>query len=119
LYDSETNSLGLVSISTAISDNESGRSSISQGRSQSQSNEQVSDSDEKNLQQMVEQNGFLGANSMYHPPDTGINENYDSLYILHIEIDNRAHSVTWTSTSENIPRVLLSIVKAIENISSP
>jgi hypothetical protein len=118
LYDSETNSLGLTNISTVISDNGSGRSSISQGQSQSQSNRQVSDSDEKNLQQMVEQNGFFGANSMYHPPDTGINENYDSLYILRIDIDNRAHTVTWTDTLENIPRVLLSIVKAIENISS-
>jgi len=118
LYDSETNSLRLTNISTAINDNESGRLSMSQGQSQSQSNKQVSESDQKNLQQMVEQNGFFEANSMYPPPDTAATENYDSLYILSIEMDNRAHTVIWTDTSGDIPTGILSIARAIEKISS-
>jgi len=117
LYDSETNSLRLNNISTAINENESGRLSFSQGQSQSQSNKQISNSDQKNLQQMIGQNGFFETNSMYPPPDTGINENYDTLYVLSIEMDNRVHTVIWTDTSENIPTAIKSIVKAIEKIS--
>jgi hypothetical protein len=33
-------------------------------------------------------------------------------------MDNRIHTVIWADTSENIPKVLLSIVKEIEKISS-
>jgi hypothetical protein len=117
LYDSETNLLRLNNISTAVNDNAPGGLSLSQGQSQSQSNKQVSDSDQKNLQQMIEQNGFFQTNVIYPPPDTGVNENYDTLYVLSIEMDDRAHSVIWTDNSENVPAVILSIVKAIEKIS--
>jgi hypothetical protein len=118
LYDSETNSLRLNNVSSAINKNESGRLSLYQGQFQSQSNKQISDSSQKNLQKMVEQNGFFQTNSIYAPPDTGSNENYDTLYALSIEMDNKAHTVIWTDASENIPTTILSIVKAIEKIIS-
>ena len=118
LYDSETHSLRLTNISTAVKENDSGKLSLSQGQSQSQSNKQVSDSDQKNLQQMIDKNGFFQTNDIYPPSDTGVNENYDTLYVLSIEMDNRHHTVIWTDNSVNIPTVLQSIVKAIENISS-
>jgi hypothetical protein len=118
LYDSETNSRRLNNVSSAINKNESGRLSLYQGQFQSQSNKQISDSSQKNLQKMVEQNGFFQTNSIYAPPDTGSNENYDTLYALSIEMDNKAHTVIWTDASENIPTTILSIVKAIEKIIS-
>ncbi len=118
LYDSETNSLRLNNISTAVSEKDSGRLSLSQGQSQSQSNKQISDSDQKNLRQMIDRNGFFQTNGTYPAPDTGVKENYDTLYVLSIEMDSRLHTVIWTDTSENIPTVIQSIVKAIEKISS-
>jgi len=118
LYDSETHSLRLTNISTAVKENDSGKLSLSQGQSQSQSNKQVSDSDQKNLQQMIDKNGFFQTNDIYPPSDTGVNENYDTLYVLSIEMDNKHHTVIWTDNSENIPTVLQSIVKEIEKISS-
>jgi len=118
LYDSETNSLRLTNISTAVSEKDSGRLSLSQGQSQSQSNRQISDSDQKNLQEMIDQNGFFQTNDVYPPPDTGANKGYDTVYVLSIEMDNRVHTVIWTATSENIPTAITSIVKSIEKISS-
>ena len=117
LYDSETNSLRLNNISTTtINDNESARLSLSQQQSQSQSNKQISDSDRTNLQQMIEQNGFFQLNSMYALPNT--TQSYDTVYILSLDMANKLHTVIWTDTSENIPGSLLSIVKAVEKISS-
>ena len=119
LYDSETNSLRVINISTtAINDNESGRLSLSQQQSQSQSNKQISNSDRTNLQQMIEQNGLFQLNSIYAPPNTATKESYDTVYILYMEMANKLHTVIWTDTSENIPGSLLSIVKAVEKISS-
>jgi len=118
LYDSETNSLRLNNISTAVSEKDSGRLSLSQGQSQSQSNKQISNSDQKNLRQMIDRNGFFQTNGTYPAPDTGVKENYDTLYVLSIEMDSRLHTVIWTDTSENIPTGIQSIVKAIEKISS-
>jgi len=119
LYDSETNSLRLNNISTTtINDNESARLSLSQQQSQSQSNKQISDSDRTNLQQNIEQNGFFQLNSMYAPPNTATKESYDTVYILSLDMANKLHTVIWTDTSENIPGSLLSIVKAVEKISS-
>jgi len=119
LYDSETNSLRVINISTtAINDNESGRLSLSQQQSQSQSNKQISNSDRTNLQQMIEQNGLFQLNSIYAPPNTATKESYDTVYILSMEMANKLHTVIWTDTSENIPGSLLSIVKAVEKISS-
>jgi hypothetical protein len=117
-YDSETNFLRLNNVSTAIKENDSGRLSLSQGQSQSQSNKQISDSDQRNLQQMIEQNGFFQTNGIYPPTDARVNENYETLHALSVEMDDRVHSVIWTDTSENIPTVLPSIVKAIEKILS-
>ena len=117
LYDSETNTLRLNNISTTtINDNESARLSLSQQQSQSQSNKQISDSDRTNLQQMIEQNGFFQLNSMYALPNT--TQSYDTVYILSLDMANKLHTVIWTDTSENIPGSLLSIVKAVEKISS-
>ena len=117
LYDSETNTLRLNNISTTtINDNESARLSLSQQQSQSQSNKQISDSDRTNLQQMIKQNGFFQLNSMYALPNT--TQSYDTVYILSLDMANKLHTVIWTDTSENIPGSLLSIVKAVEKISS-
>ena len=112
-YDSQTNFLRLHNVSTVIKENDSGRLSLSQGQSQSQSNKQISDSDQRNLQQMIEQNGFFQTNGIYPPTDAGVKQNYETLHALSIEMDDRVHSVIWTDTSENIPTVLPSIVKAI------
>jgi hypothetical protein len=120
LYDSETNSLRLTNISAAVKENESGSLSLSQRHSQSQfqSNRQIADSDKNNLQKIIDDNGFFQTNGTYLRPNTGENENYDTLYVLSIEMDNRHHTVIWTDATENIPTVLQSIVKAIEKISS-
>jgi hypothetical protein len=118
LYDSETNSLRLSNISTAINKDESGRLSLSQGQSQQQSNKQMSDPDKKNMEQMVDKDGFFQANNIYAPPDAGANESYDSLHVLSIDMDNKTHTVIWTDASENVPTAVLSIAKAIEKIPS-
>jgi hypothetical protein len=119
LYDSETNSLTLNNISAAINrNNDSGRFSSSQGQSQSQSNKQISDSDQKNLQQMIEQNGFFQTNSTYPPNTDRDQQNYDTLYVLSIEMGNRLHTVLWMDTSKNIPTGIPPIVKTIEKIAS-
>jgi len=118
-YDSETNSLKLNNISAAINKNtDSGRFSSSQGQSQSQSNRQISDSDQKNLQQMIEQNSFFQTDSIYLPDTVRDQQNYDTLYVLSIEMGNRLHSVLWMDTSKNIPTGILPIVKTIEKIAS-
>jgi len=119
LYDSETNSLTLNNISAAINKStDSGRFSSSQGQSQSQSNKQISDSDQKNLQQMIEQNGFFQTNRIYPPNTDRDQQNYDTLYVLSIEMGNRLHTVLWMDTSKNLPTGILPIVKTIETIAS-
>ena len=116
-YDSETNSMTINNISAAINKNtDSGRFSLSQGQSQSQSKKQISDSAQKNLQQIIEQNGFFQTNSIYPPDPDKDQQNYDTLYVLGIEMGNRLHTVLWMDTSKNIPTGILPIVKTAEKI---
>jgi len=119
LYDSETNSLTLNNISASINKNtDSARFSSSQGQSHSQSNKQISDSDQKNLRQMIEQNGFFQTNNIYPPNTDRDQQNYDTLYVLSIEMGDRLHTVLWMDTSKNIPTGIAPIVKTIEKIAS-
>ena len=80
------------------------------------SSKQVSASDEKNLEQLIDKNGFFQANSIY-PPNTTDAQDY-TLHILNVKMDNRLHTVLWADTSSNVPGGLISIVQAIENIAS-
>jgi hypothetical protein len=107
LYDSKTNSLS-VSNNTSVLD-----SGMSSSRA---SSNQVSASDEKNLEQLIDKNGFFQANSIY-PPDTTDAQDY-TLHILNVKMDNRLHTVLWADTSSNVPAGLLSIVQVIENMAS-
>jgi hypothetical protein len=107
IYDSKTNGLS-VSNNTSVLD-----SGMSSSRAFSK---QVSASDEKNLEQLIDKNGFFQANSIY-PPDTTDAQDY-TLHILNVKMDNRSHTVLWADTSSNVPGGLISIVQAIENIAS-
>jgi hypothetical protein len=107
LYDSKTNGLSL-SNNTSVLD---------AGVSSSQSSaKQVSDSDEKNLEQLINKNGFFQANSIY-PPNPTEAQDY-TIHILNVRMDNRSHTVLWADTSNNVPPGLLSIVQQIENLAS-
>ena len=119
LYDSDTNMLKLNNISTTVNENDSNRLSISQGQSQSQSNKQLSDSDQIKLQEIINEDGFFQINGIYPPPNAGTNDdNYHTLYVLSIGMDNRVHTAIWSDASQNIPKVLLSVVEEIERILS-
>ena len=118
VYDSAINTLRINNISTAVKEDELGRFSFSQGQSQSQSNKQVSESDKNNLKQMITQDGFFQIDAMYPPPDAQADDNYNTLYVLNVGMDNRFHTAIWTDISENIPKVLLSIAKETEKLSS-
>lgn len=119
LYDSDTNMLKLNNISTTVNENDSNRLSISQGQSQSQSNKQLSDSEQIKLQEIINENGFFQTNGIYPPPNAGTNDdNYHTLYVLSIGMDNRVHTAIWSDASQNIPKVLLSVVEEIERILS-
>ena len=107
LYDSKTNGLS-VSNNTSVFD-----SGMSSSRANSK---QVSASDEKNLEQLIDKNGFFQANSIY-PPNTADAQDY-TLHILNIKMDNRLHTVLWADTSSSVPAGLLSIAEVIENIAS-
>ncbi|HEX2068284.1 MAG TPA: hypothetical protein VHF08_06245 [Nitrososphaeraceae archaeon] len=106
-YDSNTNILS-VSNNTSVLDSDTSFSRASA--------EQISESDKKNLEQLINKNGFFQANSIY-PPNTTDAQDY-TLHILNVRMDNRLHTVLWADTSSNVPSGLLSIVQAIENISS-
>jgi hypothetical protein len=107
LYDSNTNILS-VSNNTSVLDSDTSFSRASA--------EQISESDKKNLEQLINKNGFFQANSIY-PPDTTDAQDY-TLHILNVRMDNRLHTVLWADTSSNVPSGLLSIVQAIENRAS-
>ena len=113
-YDSETKSLALTSLSAVIKNTDSGISS-SQQASQSQSNKELSDSEENNLKQMVNTSGFFGANAVY-PPNEANSPNY-MLHILSIKLDNRTHTVLWSETSSNVPSGTVSLAQAIEKLA--
>lgn len=111
-YNSETKTLGLNNISASSSIADSGKIS-SQQASQSQSNKQLSETDERNLRDIITTSGFFEANSVY-PPST---QDY-TLHILGIVMDGKMHTVLWTDTSTDVLVGLTSVAQAIENIAS-
>jgi ABC-type antimicrobial peptide transport system permease subunit len=119
LYDSEANLLKLTNISTTVDENKSNRLSFSQGQSQSQSNRQLTGSDQIKLQEIINENGFFQTNGTYPPPNAGANnDNYHTLYALSIGMDNRVHTSIWSDASQNVPKVVLLVVEEIERILS-
>jgi hypothetical protein len=110
-YDSTTDTLTLRSTAAAMPQ-ESNTQSNFQNFQNSQSR-QLSESEKNNLKQLVDDNGFFEANSFY-PPSTKGAQNYTSLYVLSITMDNRLHTVLWTDASNNVPAGLLSVAQAIE-----
>jgi hypothetical protein len=110
-YNSETKTLGLNNISASSSI--LGKILSSQQASQSQSNKQLSEMDERNLRDIITTSGFFQANSIY-PPST---QNY-TLHILGVVMDGETHTVLWTDTSTDVPVGLTSVAQAIENMAS-
>jgi hypothetical protein len=78
-YNSETRTLGLSNTSASSTIAETGKILSSQQASQSQSNKQLTKTDEGNLLGTIIKNGFFEANSVY-PPSPAANQGD---YILH------------------------------------
>ncbi len=116
-YNSETKTLELSNISASSTVTETGKISSSQQASQSQSNKQLTGTDERNLRDTITKNGFFEANSVY-PPSTTVNQENYILHVLAIIMDGKMHVVLWTDTSNDVPAGLSSIAQAIENIAS-
>jgi hypothetical protein len=116
-YNSETKTLGLSNTSASSTIAETGRISSSQQTSQSQSNKQLTETDERNLLDMITKNGFFGANSVY-PPNTTANQEDYILHVLAISVDDRMHTVLWTVSSGNVPAGIFSMAQTIENMAS-
>jgi hypothetical protein len=116
-YNSETKTLGLSNTSESSTITETGRISSSQQTSQSQSNKQLTETDERNLLDMITKNGFFEANSMYPPSTTASQDDY-ILHVLAISVDGKMHTVLWTDNSSNVPAGISSMAQTIENIAS-
>jgi hypothetical protein len=115
-YNSETRTLGLSNTSESSTISETGKILSSQLASQSQSNKQLSETDERNLLNTITRNGFFEANSVY-PPSTTTNQDY-ILHVLAISVDDRMHTVLWTDSSSNVPAGITSMAQTIENMAS-
>jgi hypothetical protein len=116
-YNSETKTLGLSNTSASSTIAETGRISSSQQTSQSQTNKQLTETDERNLLDMITKNGFFEANSMYPPSTTASPEDY-ILHVLAISVDGKTHTVLWTDSSSNVPAGISSIAQTIEIMAS-
>jgi hypothetical protein len=68
-YNSETRTLGLSNTSAASTVTEAGKILSSQQASQSQSNKQLTETDERNLLETITRSGFFEADNVY-PPST-------------------------------------------------
>src|SRR5215203_2007645 len=115
-YNSETKTLGLSNISASSTIAETGKIS-SQQASQSQSNKQLTETDERNLLDAIAKNGFFEANGVYPPSSTANQEDY-ILHVLSISMDDRMHTVLWADSSGNVPAGISSIAQTIENMAS-
>ena len=115
-YNSETKALGLSNISASSTIAETGRIS-SQQASQSQSNKQLTETDERNLLDAIAKNGFFEANGVYPPSSTANQEDY-ILHVLSISMDDRMHTVLWTDSSSNVPAGISYIAQTIKNMAS-
>jgi hypothetical protein len=116
-YNSETRTLGLSNTSESSTITETGKLSSSQQTSQSQSNKQLTETDEQNLLDTITKNGFFEANSVY-PPNTTANQADYILHVLAISVDGKTHTVLWTDSSSNVPAGISSIAQTIENMAS-
>ena len=116
-YNSETRTLGLSNTSASSTISETGKILSSQQASQSQSNKQLSETDERNLVDTIIKNGFFEANSVY-PPSTNANQKDYLLHVLAISANGKMHTVLWTDSSSNVPTGISSIAQTIENLAS-
>jgi hypothetical protein len=116
-YNSETKTLGLNNISASSTVTETGKILSSQQASQSQSNKQLTETDERNLLETITRNGFFQANSVYPPSTTASQKDY-LLHVLAISVDGKMHTVLWTDSSSNVPAGISSVVQTIENMAS-
>lgn len=116
-YDSETNTLGLNNISASSSISDSSKLLSTQQASQSQSNKQLSETDERNLRDIITKNGFFQANGVY-PPSTTANQQDYTLHVLSIVMDGKTYTVLWTDASSDVPVGLSSTAQAIKNMAS-
>ena len=116
-YNSETRTLGLSNTSASSTISETGKILSSQQASQSQSNKQLSETDERNLVDTIIKNGFFEANSVY-PPSTNANQKDYPLHVLAISANGKMHTVLWTDSSSNVPTGISSIAQTIENLAS-
>ena len=101
-YNSETRTLDLSNTSASSTITETGKISSSQQTSQSQSNKQLTETDELNLLDTITKNEFFEANSVYPPSTTANQEDY-ILHVLAISVDGKTHTVLWTDSSSNVP----------------
>src|SRR5918996_2097468 len=115
-YSSETKTLGLSNTSASSTIAETGKILSSQQASQSRSNKQLSETDERNLLDTFTKNGFFKANSVY-PPSTANQEDY-ILHVLAISVNGKTHTVLWTDSSSKVPTGISSIAQRIENMAS-
>src|ERR671914_276158 len=116
-YNSETKTLGLSNTSSSSTIAETGKILSSQQASQSQSNKQLSETDERNLVDTIIKNGFFEANSVY-PPSTNANQKDYLLHVLAISANGKMHTVLWTDSSSNVPAGISSLAQTIENTAS-
>ena len=116
-YNSETRTLGLSNTSASSTISETGKILSSQQASQSQSNKQLSETDERNLVDTIIKNGFFEANSVY-PPSTNANQKDYLLHVLAISANGKMHTVLWTDSSSNVPAGISSLAQTIENTAS-
>src|SRR5918996_1622084 len=115
-YNSETKTLGLSNTSASSTIAETGKILSSQQASQSQTNKQLSETDERNLLDTFTKNGLFEANSVY-PPSTANQEDY-ILHVLAISVNGKTHTVLWTDSSSNVPAGISSITQRMENMAS-
>ena len=115
-YNSETRTLDLSNTSASSTITETGKISSSQQTSQSQSNKQLTETDELNLLDTITKNGFFEANSVYPPSTTANQEDY-ILHVLAISVDGKTHTVLWTDSSSNVPAGISSMAQTIENMA--
>ena len=114
-YDSNTNALS-VSKSSFGTNASGGSSTSASGGSSTSSVKRLSETEQKSLEQLINKSGFFAVSSVY-PPGTSGTQDY-TLYTLSITMNDRLHTVLWADTSSNVPDGLLSIVQAIENMST-
>jgi hypothetical protein len=115
-YNSETRTLGLSNTSASSTISEKGKILSSQQASQSQSNKQLTRTDEINLLDTITRNGFFETNNVYHPSTTANQKDY-LLHVLAISVDVKMHTVLWTDSSSNVPAEISSLAQTIESMA--